>query len=176
MSIRHMCAFESICTLTNDLIEVQKDAMRGTMWASVLQYKAFAMDRHMVQGLIEAWNPDAKAFRLGRRDVPFLYFDMALLAGLPSTGRPVVFERHDHVGEVEQLLTVATEGRLQKERQRCGTGDTNMRIYRNYVSVPIDLCRQHNIVESVAMFRKLYALLVLSGLFFPRSTGRWHKI
>ena len=86
MSIWHRCPFESICALTNDLVEVQQDAIRRTMWAPVLQYKAFAMDRHMVQALIQAWKPDAKAFRLGHRDVPFLYFDVALLPGLPSTG------------------------------------------------------------------------------------------
>jgi len=35
----------------------------------------------------------------------------------------------------------------------------------------IDLCRQYNTVESVSMFQKLYTLLVLSGLFFPRNAG-----
>jgi len=33
----------------------------------------------------------------------------------------------------------------------------------------IELCRQHNTVDSFPMFRKLFSLLVLSGLFFPRS-------
>jgi len=58
------------------------------------------MDQHMVEALIEAWNPETKAFRLGRRDVPFSYFDVALLTGFPSTGSSVVFKRCDEVGEV----------------------------------------------------------------------------
>jgi len=144
------------------------------MWAPVLEYKAFAMDRHMVEALIEAWNPDTKAFRLGRQDVPFSFFNVALLTGLPSIGRPVVFERHEDVGQVEQLLTAAMEEQLQTEQEWRRIGEMGMRIYRNYVSVLIDLCQRHNTLESVAIFRKLYTLLVLSGLFFPRCTGGWH--
>jgi len=36
MSVRHRCAFDSICALMNDLVEIQKNAIRGTMWAPVL--------------------------------------------------------------------------------------------------------------------------------------------
>jgi len=42
-------------------------------------------------------------------------------------------------------------------------------MYRNYVSVMIDLCRQHTAIESIPMFRNLFSLLVMNGLFFPRS-------
>ena len=84
-----------------------------------------------------------------------------------------MFDRRDEVGEVEQLLMAAIEDQLERERQWLETGDTDMRIYRNYVFVLIDLCRQHNTVETVAMFQKLYTLLVLGGLFFPRSAGGW---
>jgi len=83
-----------------------------------------------------------------------------------------VFERCDNVGEVEQLLMATMEDNLQRERQRHEISDTNMRIYRNYVSVLIDLCRRHDTVESVAMFGRLYTLPVLSWLFFPRRTRR----
>jgi len=41
-----------------------------------------------------------------------------------------------------------------------------MRIYKNYVSGLLELCRLDNSIESVGLFRKLYALLVLSGLLF----------
>jgi len=34
-----------------------------------------------------------------------------------------------------------------------------------------ELFRKHNSVESVGLFRKLYALLVLSGLFFSCCVG-----
>ena len=34
----------------------------------------------------------------------------------------------------------------------------------------IDSCRQHNAVESILMFLKLFSLYVMSELFFPHST------
>jgi len=46
----------------------------------------------------------------------------------------------------------------------------DMRIYRNYMSVLVDLCQQHNMAESLPTLKKLYTLLVLSRLF-PRSAG-----
>jgi len=61
----------------------------------------------MVQEVIKAWNPKAKAFRLGHRKVPFLYFDVALLTDQPATGRAVVFERGKGIREVKQLLMAA---------------------------------------------------------------------
>ena len=52
----------------------------------------------MVQALIESWNTDIKAFKLGWREVPFSYFDAALLTGLPASGGPVVFEQTEVPG------------------------------------------------------------------------------
>jgi len=148
-----------------------RESIRGTVWEPVLEYKKFVMDRHMVQALIHAWNPDALAFMIGQREVQFSYFDIALLTGLPATGREVVFRRGDSAGEVEQLVMAAMEASLEKERQRRRGDRTDSRIYRNYVAVMIELCRQHNTVNSLPMFRKLFSLLVVSGLFFPRSAG-----
>jgi len=53
---------------------------------------------------------------------------------------------------------VATEARLERESQRRRGGRTDSRIYRNYVAVMIKLCRQHNIGDSLLMFRKLFSL------------------
>jgi len=52
--VRHRCAFDSICTLVDELSEEQREAIRGTVWGSVLEYKKFAMDRFLVQALIQA--------------------------------------------------------------------------------------------------------------------------
>jgi len=68
-SVRHRYAFESICTLIEELSEVQNKVVRGIMWGLVLNYKWFVMDRRMVKALIHVWNPDTKAFRIGRREV-----------------------------------------------------------------------------------------------------------
>ena len=125
----------------------------------------------MVEALIQAWNPDRMAFRVGRREVPFTYFDVALLTGLPAIGREVVFHRGEGVGEVEQLVITAMEERMERERQRRRADRMESRLYRNYVGVMIDLCKQHDTVEQLPMFRKLFSLLVLSGLYFSRSAG-----
>jgi len=45
------------------------------------------------------------------------------------------------------------------------------RMYRNYVAVMIELCKQHNTVEQLPMFQKLFSLLVVRELFFARSAG-----
>jgi len=66
--VRHRCALEAICGLVEELSDAQLDAVRGTVWAPVLEYKKFAMDRHMVQALIQAWNPDRMAFRVHYRN------------------------------------------------------------------------------------------------------------
>ena len=125
----------------------------------------------MVRALIQAWNPDSMAFRVGRREVRFTHFDVALITSLPAMGRPVVFHKGEGAGEVEQLVMTAMEERLHRERERRRGERMDSRIYRNYVAVMIELCKQHNTVEQLPMFRKLFSLLVLSGLYFPRTAG-----
>ena len=39
------------------------------------------------------------------------------------------------------------------------------------MSVLLELCRSHNSIHNVGIFREMYALLVLSGLFFLRRDG-----
>jgi len=43
-SVRHRCAFESICALANKLSDVQNKAVWRIVWASVLEYKRFMID------------------------------------------------------------------------------------------------------------------------------------
>jgi len=47
----------------------------------------------------------------------------------------------------------------------------DMRIYVNYISVSLEFGRSNNTRDKVGMFTKLYALLVVSGLLFPRCAG-----
>ncbi|KAJ8422140.1 hypothetical protein Cgig2_002648 [Carnegiea gigantea] len=60
---------------------------------------------------------------------------------------------------------------LTRERRRRRTGRTHLRLYENYVSVILNLCKQNNIPERMGLFTKLYSLLVMSGLLFPYSAG-----
>ena len=108
---------------------------------------------------------------IGRREVQFSIYDVALVTGLPATGRQVVFKRGDSAGEVEQLVMTAMEERLDKERQKHRGNRAEGRIYRNYVAVIIALCRQYSSGDRIPMFRKLFSMLVLSGLFFAHTAG-----
>jgi len=167
--VRHRCAFESICALVEDLSDAQREAVRTMVGTSVGV-------QEVRDGLLSGASaytsvPDSLAFMLGGREVQFSYFDVALLTDLPATGREVVFSRGDSVGEVEQVVMAAMEARLERDRQRRRGDRKNRRIYRNYVAVMIELCRQHNTLDRLSMFRKLFSLLVLSGLFFPCSAG-----
>ena len=65
VAIRHRCAFEIECALNATLGDIQKEAIRGNVWDLVLEYKTYAMDQHMVQALVETWNPNTKSFNLG---------------------------------------------------------------------------------------------------------------
>jgi len=47
----------------------------------------------------------------------------------------------------------------------------DVHVYKNYVFVIIELCWQHNMVEILPIFHKLFTLLGLSGLFFPLSVS-----
>ncbi|KAJ8421626.1 hypothetical protein Cgig2_021770 [Carnegiea gigantea] len=91
--LRHQCTLEVVCSLNVELEEVQKSAVEGTVWRPVLKYRPFVMDRHLVQALVECWNPETKAFKVGSREIPFSVYDMALQTGLPATGKQVTFDR-----------------------------------------------------------------------------------
>jgi len=169
--VRHRCSLDAICALNEQLVDIQKEAIRGTIWSPVLEYRKFLMDRHLVHALLEAWRPERKCFKLGQREVPFSYYDVAMLTGLPATRKRIAFKRGEGAYEVEEVLKGAMEERVVRERERRRTARMDLRIYRNYVSVLLDLCRVHNTVDSVGLFTKLYSLLVVSGLLFPRTPG-----
>ena len=82
-----------------------------------------------------------------------------------------MFRRGDSAGELEQLVMATMEARLETERQRRRGDRKESGIYKNYVAVMIELCKHHNIVDRLPIFPKLFSLLVVRGLFFPRSAG-----
>ena len=122
----------------------------------------------MVQTLINVWNPERKCFKLGQKEVPFSYSDVALLTGHPVIGKCIVFERSEGTSEVEEVLKGAIKECVSQERKRKRTLHNNMCIYSNYISILLKLCRIHNTVETVSLFKKLYSLLVMSRLLFPQ--------
>ncbi|KAJ8427172.1 hypothetical protein Cgig2_024704 [Carnegiea gigantea] len=89
--VRHRCALEA------------KSAIEETVWSLVLKYKPYVMDRHLVRALVELWIPELKAFRICRREIPFSVYDVALLTGLPITGKHVTFDQGESACEVEDV-------------------------------------------------------------------------
>ncbi|KAJ8427902.1 hypothetical protein Cgig2_012238 [Carnegiea gigantea] len=73
-------------------------------WSSVLKYKSFVMDRHLVRTFVESWNPDTKAFKIVRMEVPFSVYEVCLLTSLPTTGKHVTFEWGQDLCEVEEVV------------------------------------------------------------------------
>lgn len=114
--IRHRCVLEAVCSLNAKLEEVQKSAIEGTVWRPVLKYRPFGMDRHLVRALVEGWNAETKAFKVGSREIPFIVYDVALLTGLPATGKQVTFNWGIGVSEVEEVIKATIEDHLARER------------------------------------------------------------
>jgi len=128
------------------------------------------MDRHLVQALMKCWNPEMKAFKVCSREITFSVYDVALLTGLPVTGKHVIFDQGAGASEVEDVIKASMDDHLSKERSKQRTARLDVRLYRNYVSIIVELCKQNNTPERLNLFRKLYSL-VMSGLLFPRTTG-----
>jgi len=51
--IQHWCTMKILCALNDELDDDRKRAIRDTVWSSVLEYRSFAMDGHLVWTLIE---------------------------------------------------------------------------------------------------------------------------
>ncbi|KAJ8436143.1 hypothetical protein Cgig2_033638 [Carnegiea gigantea] len=132
--VRHWCTLEAVCSLNSEMEECQKSAIEGTVWNPILKYKPFVMDRHLVRALVESRLPVLKAFRIGQREAPFSVSDVALLIGLPAMGKHVTFD---------QGWRTAIDDHISRERARQQTGRADMRMYQNYVSVIIELCKNN---------------------------------
>ncbi|KAJ8444590.1 hypothetical protein Cgig2_013869 [Carnegiea gigantea] len=74
------------------------------------------MDRHLVWAFIKSWILEMKAFKIGQREVPFLVYDVALLTGLPTTGKHVPFEWGQGACEVTEVVKAAMDDYLTRER------------------------------------------------------------
>ncbi|KAJ8444536.1 LOW QUALITY PROTEIN: hypothetical protein Cgig2_000815 [Carnegiea gigantea] len=87
-----MCTLEVVCALSSELEDFHKSTIEETVWNPVLKYKMFVLGSHLVWNLVGSWILETKAFKIGRREVPFSVYDVALLMGLPATGENVTFE------------------------------------------------------------------------------------
>ena len=80
---------KKLVAVNGRMTATQRAAVEGTVLRPCLQYCDIEMERHLTLALIKCWVPRWKAFRIGGRRVPFSVFDVALMTGLPATGRRV---------------------------------------------------------------------------------------
>jgi len=83
----------------------------------------------------------------------------------------VTLDRGIGASEVEQVIKAAMEDHLAREGNRQRSARSDVRLYRNYMAVMMELCKQNDTPESLGLFRKLYSLLMISGLLFPRTAS-----
>ena len=136
----------------------------------MLDYRSFVIDGHLVRAMIECWNTDTKSFKIRQRKVPFSLYDIDT-TGLPTHGKPFSFEHSEVTYEIQELLKTAMDDHASRDRGKRRTLQKDTRIYRNYISMLLDLCRLNNTRDIVGIFTKLCALLVVSGFLFPRCAG-----
>ena len=83
----------------------------------------------------------------------------------------MTFDRGVGASEVEEVIKAAMEDHQARERNRRRSARSDMRLYRNYVAVIVELCKHNNTPKSLGLFRKLYSLLVMSGPLFSHTAG-----
>jgi len=89
--IRGKCTLERVVSMNKRITEYQREAVKGTVFAPILKYCPFEMEKNLALALVKAWVPRRKAFRVGSRLIPFSIFDVALINGLPAVGQQVNF-------------------------------------------------------------------------------------
>jgi len=171
VSVRGRCTLEIICAFKKTFEKHHVEALERTILKPVLQYKAFPMQRELTTALVLAWVPRRRGFRIGGRVVPFSVFDVALFAGLPATGEMVQFGEDDDTSEVGSMVrqrmaeyVQAKQGKLKR-----GYGSKKPKVFRNYIKVMRKLCEANRGEDQVGLWLQLFAWMVMSGLFFPRT-------
>ena len=104
------------------------------MSRSVLKYKPFVMNRHLVHALVESWVPESKAFRIGRREVPFSVYEVALLTGLRATGRHMTFDQGEAPCEVEDVVKAAMDDHISREGEATDWPHLHLNVPELYFS------------------------------------------
>ncbi|KAJ8441116.1 hypothetical protein Cgig2_006945 [Carnegiea gigantea] len=102
--LRSLCALRKLVMVNAGMSNRQREAVMGTVWRPLLQYREIAMERYLTLALTKCWVPRWKAFWIGGRRVPFSVFDVALFTGLPTMGRRVELEGEELSTKVGVLV------------------------------------------------------------------------
>ena len=102
--LRSRCTLKKLVVVNVRMIATQRAAVEGTVLRPCLEYCDIGMERHLTLALIKCWVPRWKTFRIGGRRVPLSVFDVALMTGLPATGRIVELDGEEVSSEVGLLI------------------------------------------------------------------------
>ena len=165
------CTLKKLVAVNARMTATQRAAVEGTVLRACLHYCDIGMERHLTLALIKCWVPRWKAFRIGGRRVSFSVFDVALMTGLPATGRTVELEGEEVSSEVAVLLRARMDEWEQEEMMRRvpSKHGKKRRFFRNYVAAMAELCEEISDDERVGQWLQMYAFMILSGVLFPRT-------
>ncbi|KAJ8420361.1 hypothetical protein Cgig2_023217 [Carnegiea gigantea] len=169
--LRSRCTLRSISALNGRLNPYQREAVLGTVLRPVLEYGEMAMERHLTLALIKSWDRRKKAFRVGGREVRFTVFDVVMFTGLPGIGKKVELDGEEVMTEVGNMVRarMAEWERAEMARRVPKKSGQKRRFFKNYVNVMMELCEENAEADRVGIWLRLYAFIVVSGVFFPRT-------
>ena len=169
--LRSRCTLKKLVAVNGRMTARQREAVEGTVLRPCLEYCDIDMERHLTLALIRCWVPRWKAFRIAGRRVPFSRFDVALMTGLPATGRRVELDGEEVSSEVGLLI----RGRMAEWEEQVmgrrvpGRSGKKRRFFRNYVAAMASLCEDTSDDDRVGLWLQIYAFMILSGVLFPRT-------
>ncbi|KAJ8452610.1 hypothetical protein Cgig2_004946 [Carnegiea gigantea] len=169
--LRSRCTLRSISALNGRLNPYQREAVLGTVLRPVMEYGEMAMERHLTLALIKSWDRRKKAFRVGGREVRFTVFDVVMFTGLPGIGKKVELDGEEVMTEVGNMVRarMAEWERAEMARRVPKKSGQKRRFFKNYVNVMMELCEENAEADRVGIWLRLYAFIVVSGVFFPRT-------
>ncbi|KAJ8425455.1 LOW QUALITY PROTEIN: hypothetical protein Cgig2_018853 [Carnegiea gigantea] len=169
--LQSRCTLRSISALNGRLNPYQREAVLGTVLRPVLEYGEMAMERHLTLALIKSWDRRKKAFRVGGREVRFTVFDVVMFTGLPGIGKKVELDGEEVMTEVGNMVRarMAEWEKAEMARRVPKKSGQKRRFFKNYVNVMMELCEENAEADRVGIWLRLYAFIVVSGVFFPRT-------
>jgi len=96
---------------------------------------------------------------------------MVLMTGLPGIGRKVEVDGEEVSIEVGDMIRRCMDEWERQEMARSvpSKSGKKQRFFQHYLNMMIQLCDEHAEEDPLGIWLKLYAFIVLSGVFSPRT-------
>jgi len=154
VSVRGRCTLDIICVVKKTFEEHHVQAFEGMILKPMLEYKQFAMQMELTIALVMVWVSRRRGFRLTGRVVPMSMFDVALMTGLPATGKIVEFGDKGEPAEVGRLVRQRMVEYMEAKQAKLMRvkGSKKPKVFRNYIKVMRKLCEANRAEEQVGLW------------------------